>query len=147
MDDIKYITQYAFSMMNVPYKYGGVSPIEGIDCSEFVINLLTAWGFFKPWDDTTAHGLWLWAKKMDKIGRDKPFEGCLVFYGSTERITHIAYAISERLTLQASGGTSKMRFVGWLKKAIKADARVKMLPYDYRKDLVDIRFPFIKSEV
>jgi cell wall-associated NlpC family hydrolase len=147
MKDIKFITQYAMSMLNVPYLYGGHSPIEGIDCSEFVINLLTAWGFFKPWEDTTAHGLWKWAKGIDKIGSDKPFEGCLVFYGKNRHCSHIAYAISERLTLQASGGGKANKGIGWLERSIIGDARVKMLPFDYRSDVLDIRFPFIKSEV
>ena len=152
MDDIKHITQYAISMLNIPYLWGGNSPIQGIDCSEFAINLLTAYGYFKPWDDTTAHGLWLWAKQIDGLSREKPFEGCLIFYGKPSHVTHIAYSISERLTIQASGGGSELSIKNgredlWRLAAIKADARVKMLPYDYRKDIVDIRFPFIRSEV
>lgn len=144
MSSVKIITQYAMSMLNVPYKWGGDTPLEGLDCSGFIIHLLKAYGFFSSDYDNTAHGIWLWSKKIDLLGWDIPFEGCLIFYGTSEKVTHIAYSLNEKLTIQAQGGGSTNSGEHWFEVSKNKDSRIKILPYDYRSDVVDIRCPFTK---
>lgn len=143
MEKIKVMTQYAFSMLNVPYKWGGQTPLLGLDCSGFCIILLQSLGIIDLNEDTTAQGI----LEMAKLRNWKKFdgiiipEGAFVFYGK-EKCTHIMYSIGNNLTLGAQGGGSNVTGPNWREVSELFDARVKILPYNYRSDVLDIRSPF-----
>jgi len=120
-------------MLNIPYRWGGDSPLIGLDCSGFCMNLLDAMGFTKFSEDFSAQGIFE-VFKNNKVETAK--EGCFIFYGKSEKeITHIMYALSDKLCIGASGGGSKTTSK---EEAERTDARVKIVPINYRNDLVAI---------
>jgi len=129
------IRRIAFAHYNVAYIYGGKKYRIGFDCSGFVHDILTAVGRL-PEIKTgmSAAMIFDYFKSRDyQVFQGAPFEGCLVFYGSLFRISHIMYCLDGGITIGAAGGSEKCTTVS---KAAELDARVKCLPYNYRDDVV-----------
>lgn len=139
MVNIDIITKYAMSMLNIPYKWGGQSPLDGLDCSGFIIQLLVAGGIVDTEYDNTADGLYRMAKDLDRHNHEIPSEGSLIFFGTEEKITHIGYALNNKTIIHAGGGSSRLKGDGWKDMAKLMDARIKIQPYNYRLDVVSIR--------
>lgn len=133
------IIHYAMTFVGTPYKWGGSNPISGLDCSGFVQEILAAAGL-DPVGDQTAQGLYNHFIKHGKLSQKGP--GALCFYGNLQSgITHITLMIDEVRCLGANGGGSKTVNAA---EADKADAFIKMRPYNYRKDLVAVIMPEYK---
>lgn len=119
----------AESWVDVPYRWGGQSPLVGFDCSGFIVALFHEVGLLDQKRDLTAHGLWVEysPKAIDRNwARVQP--GCLVFWGEPTR-SHVAMSAGTGLVIEAGGGDQS---TVTRTDAIERDARVRLRPMDYR---------------
>lgn len=127
---------YAFSLVGIPYKWGGKHPKEGYDCSGLIQELLRSVGIDPP-NDQTAQALYDHFEhngEWNRLGM-----GTLLFFGrSARRITHVAMAIDEYRMIEAGGGG---RHVLTVDDAIAAEAFVRVRLIKSRKDLQAIIKP------
>lgn len=133
MIDILY--DYAMSFVGRPYRWGGDDPMAGFDCSGLVVEILQAMGAINHGSDYTAHDLY---RLFEHAGTSTPDLGVLAFYGSTQRITHVGFCLDERLMLESGGGGRRTLTV---EDAIKQNAYIRVRPFDYRRDLVGLKWP------
>lgn len=128
----------AKSLLWTPYVWGGKNPQVTLDCSGFTQAILS--------DPTVG----VMTKRPIRNSRSQfnilsgklvehPKEGCLVFYGRPDRVTHVAYCLDGEHCIGAAGGNS---LVDTVPKAYKRGACVKILPINYRKDIVGFANPF-----
>ncbi len=126
----------ALSYLGKWYQWGGDDP-AGIDCSGLMIAALKAGGILPRQGDWTADGL----MKYGWPTANDPQPGCLMFWGTRDRATHIEMVIgrntTETYTIGASGGGSKIKTID---DAIKYNAFVKIRPA--RGQVKAIRDPF-----
>lgn len=119
----KLLYDYALRFVGVPYKYGGLSPMEGLDCSSLVRLLLHS-AHVDYGNAYTAQTLFEFFSKASHIST--PQLGSLAFYGnSTSDIDHVSLCLDENTQIEAAGGNS---LVIDLESAIKAHAFVKVTP-------------------
>lgn len=123
--------------LHIPYIYGGDDPILGTDCSGLAQELLAILGY-DPEGDQTAHGLYQYFVEKYNGVSTAPQTGALVFYGTPDKITHVAMCYNELLVLEAGGGGSKTKT---REDAIKQNAFIRLRPVNHRKDLVSITKP------
>ena len=136
MDKRQIATKYAWSYIGVPYKWGG-DDFSSYDCSGLIVEILQAVGLIDRKTDYTAQGLY---NKFKSKKRENPVEGCLVFWGkSDKKIIHIEYCINDELSIGASGGNSKTLTV---EDAIRDNAYIKIRPFGSRKNIVGFVDPF-----
>lgn len=139
MLNMQLLIQYAMQFVGLPYKWGGDDPILGYDCSGFVQELLAAIGE-DPAGDQTAQALY---DAFKNRASSLQVEGSLLFFGkSVTQITHVAFAISPVLMIEAGGG-------GGSKTNTSADAAaqnayLRVRPISNRKDLVASLRPVYK---
>lgn len=134
---MKDLIEYAKSFLHVPYRWGGNTPLNGMDCSGFVQAVLASIGMDPPGRDT-AQSLYAFFS-INGIIVPKPVPGALLFYGSAiDRVNHVAFAINEHLMIEAGGGdqTTLTKEV-----ADKQNALVRIRPYNRRLDIVKICLP------
>lgn len=129
-----YLTRYALSFLRTPYKWGG-DDFSGFDCSGFVLELLEAGGL--KLSDKTAHQLYHYMMH-EGFPLDKPREGAIVFFGSKQKVTHTAYCVDGEFIIEAGGGGRKTTSRA---AAIRDNAWIRLRRYEYRSDLVAIRYP------
>lgn len=124
MDIREFTTALAMSYLGTPYRWGGDDPMEGFDCSGYMIELLAAVGVVPLGYDGTAQALYdRWPERRV----DTPKKGCLVFFGVTaDKITHVEYCLGRRLSIGASGGGSRTTT---LADAIRQNAYVRVRPF------------------
>jgi len=115
-----------------PYLWGGNDPMSGFDCSGLVIEGLKSVGLLPREGDWSAHALArerFPAPRYPRLADSMLQPGCLVFWGSAERLTHVeivfARAEGVLVTIGASGGGSKTTD---LDAAKAQDAYVKLRP-------------------
>ena len=116
--------QLAFTFVGKPYIWAGDDPMKGFDCSGLVIEILKSVGLLSRKGDWTAHGLWdLFRARGCEV--DAPRSGCLVFYGTPDKVIHVEMLVADDLTIGASGGGP-----GTLSEAdaIKQNAYIKIRP-------------------
>jgi cell wall-associated NlpC family hydrolase len=129
---------YARSFLGKNYLWGGDNPIEGLDCSGYVCELLRAFGFIGK-HDFTAQSLYNIFSSPDKGFATSPALGCLAFYGkSNKAITHVAMCLDRDFIIESGGGGSSTTS---LHKAAKQDAFIRIRPRNHRKDLVAVIEP------
>ena len=126
----------AWKMWGMPYIWGGDDSIAGFDCSGMVIEILKSVGKLPRDGDWTAHSLY---KMFQARIVTMPHAGCLVFWGSSDHITHIEMMLDDLRTIGASGGGSRTQTE---KDAIVQNAYVKIRPLAGRRNLVAIVDPF-----
>ena len=122
--------------LNIPYKWGGANPLEGMDCSGLAQVILAQYGV-DPKGDQTAQHLYDWVLLA---GRGSSTDtGALAFYGkNVERISHVAIHIDRHQVLEAGGGGSKTQT---LEDAIKQSAYIRVRPRAQRKDYLGSFMP------
>ena len=101
-----YLLAYAISFLNVPYKYGGNNPLDGIDCLAFCLELLRASG---EWNKSDASAKMMYDHfKEPKNGTSLQTHraGALVFYGKGNSISHVDFVLDKFQVIGAIGGTS-----------------------------------------
>jgi len=123
----------AWTLLDLPYSWGGDDPIAGFDCSGLIIELLKSVGRLPRKFDCRAKDLFNMFPKVDK-----PRSGCLVFYGK-EEITHVEFCINRWLAMGASGGGSK---VNDRLTAIKYNAFIKLRPIKRDRRIIGYVDPF-----
>lgn len=128
------IVQYAMRFVGLPYRWGGDDPLEGFDCSGFVIEILAAFGFKLP--DQNAAALYIWSKTNQH--RNEIRAGSLAFFGQEGNITHVGLCINSDLMIEAGGGGSKTVD---LNSAVKQNAYLRIRPVRSRKDFVGAYYP------
>lgn len=127
--------QSALQFLNVPYLWGGYTPLEGLDCSGLAQELMRMLGLDPP-EDQTAMDL---MNHFMKEGASEIVDaGALAFYGTANRISHVGTLLGPSLMIEAAGGDSKTTT---LAGALKSDARIRIRPYKYRRDLVRVLRP------
>lgn len=129
-------TNCCLRFLNLPYRWGGDDPIQGYDCSGLIQDLYAMLGI-DPKGDQTAQDLHNYFKTRAKEGARQL--GTLVFYGkSTLAITHVGMMLDEHYMLEAGGGGSQTNS---LDAAAKANAFVRVRPFNSRQDIVAIITP------
>jgi len=133
-------TKIAFHFLGTPYIWGGDDPIQGFDCSGFVIEILKSVGILPRNGDWTASGLW---EMFKKFPASSPYIGCLVFYRANKsknsRIIHVEYCIDSIHSIGASGGGSKTQKVI---DSIDQNAYIKIRPFGGRQWINGFLDPF-----
>jgi cell wall-associated NlpC family hydrolase len=129
-------------LVGTPYRWGGDDPMTGLDCSGASIYILQSEGILPKNYDNTAQGLYRHFKKKENgLEVSIPQFGDLAFYGKLKsklEISHVAYVVDTYRALTASGGNSK---VNTAQDAADKNAYLRILPINYRKDLVSIIRP------
>ena len=135
MTPIQIAIQYAFSLLGLPYRWGGDDPMGGFDCSGLVQEILASVGL-DPAGDQSAQMLYDYFKP---ISQSVMSPGALAFYGKdVKSITHVAYIVGGRSVIEAGGGGSATTS---LDSAIKQNAYTRVRPIDHRKDRVAVLMP------
>lgn len=128
--------QIAFSLHGTPYIWGGDDPVRGFDCSGLQIEILKSVGILPRRGDWTAHGLYsLFRARGCEV--ETPRAGCLVFYGTIDKIVHVEMLITDDLSIGASGGGSGTKTEA---DAAQQNAFVKIRPL--RPNRVGFMDPF-----
>jgi len=123
--------------MNLPYIYGGQSPLVGLDCSGGMVVPLRSVGIISYKDDYNSNGLLkLFAGRVTR----ESLPGNLVFYGLSGVASHVGAVIETgRHFISFAGGNSST--TSW-RKARRQDARCHIYPLGYRRDLICLVNPF-----
>lgn len=138
-DDRDVALEVAIKGLFLPYKWGGDDPMEGFDCSGFIIEVLKSVGILSDDYDDTAHGL---MQKFSKTDELKP--GNLVFYdwdkdGKADHVVMIFMVLptGQILGIEAGGGNS---FTTNPLKAQAQNAYIKIR--SLKRDYIKIVDPF-----
>jgi cell wall-associated NlpC family hydrolase len=136
MSPIDALCQYALQFVGTRYKWGGATPMGGIDCSGLVQVILQGAGIDPP-GDQSAQALF---NALEKTGRLGVYgAGSIAFFGeSVTKITHVAFCINEYQMVEAGGGGSH---TNTMDDAIAQEAFVKLSIIKRRKDLAAMLRP------
>lgn len=137
MNSLELLRDYALTFSGTPYIWGG-DDFYGYDCSGFVQELMWAVGELDR-KDRTANELYTYYLENGFI--EEPTLGALAFFGSSDRVSHVAFCLDSKLMIEAADGG---KAVSNPIEAQKANAFIKIRPISSRKDLVAIIFPKYK---
>lgn len=133
---------YADSLLGTPYKWGGNNPLEGLDCSGMIVELLKSAGERLPAPDMNSQQLFNYYQAGNGEW-NRQTEGALAWFGkSVTQITHVAI-LRDRYRIQEAGGGS--RDIVTRDAAEKEGAFVRIRPIGYRNDLVAIIRPYYRG--
>lgn len=91
----------ALQFVGMPYRWGGDDTIYGFDCCGLAQELQAMLGIDPP-GDQTAHAFWeYWSKRNIEGPRNA---GTLLFYGTPQKIIHVATCIDKDTIIEAGGG-------------------------------------------
>lgn len=127
---------YALSFLGTPYKYGGANRLTGLDCSEFVQELLRSVGMDPPGDQNAQALFDHFSQNGDW---NKAQAGALAFFGKdSKNITHVAMLLDPYRIIEAGGGDGTTTS---LEAAQAKGAMVRIRLLKFRKDLVAVIRP------
>lgn len=131
----------AQALLYKPYKWGGNSPIEGLDCSGLVCELMKSCGEIPFKADMSAQQLFdhfaQGRGEQNRVGL-----GSLVWFGeSVTKITHVAMMLDAYRMIEAGGGGSDVLTV---QDAIRKNAMVRIRLVDSRSDKVAVIKPYYR---
>lgn len=130
-DNKQIIYDYCMSLLLTPYKFGGANPLDGLDCSQTVIEIASAIGLAPPIDMTAQE---LYAYYLHHGAPSDPKFGALVFFGkSLQSISHIGFCLSDKLMIEAGSGD---RTTTYLEVAVRQGAFVRIRPIRKRSDFL-----------
>lgn len=127
------VVSTAATFLTLNYKWGGISPEQGFDCSGLVMEVLQSFGFqfprvISPVQLKRSQYLFEVMRNDQRDTKIKP--GDILWFGADiKSITHIAIAISDFLMIEAGGEGREATDIG----------SVRIRPI--RKDLVAFRSP------
>jgi len=102
---VKKLTSYAWSLIDVPYKYGGHSPSSGFDCSGFIDHVFQhSANVLLPHDaqQISRHGL--------KVKLSQLREGDLVFYNTNDQAySHVGLYLGNSRFIHAPSSGGRVR--------------------------------------
>lgn len=141
----KIAREVAFAFLGKPYIWGGDDPINGFDCSGFVIEIMKSVGLLPRGGDWTAQGLYEYFVTNGASPR-KPAEGVLVFWYNSagDRIIHVEYCLDEMRTIGASGGGSSTDSA---EDAARQNAYIKVRPINEMRGKMAYLDPFSTGDV
>jgi len=129
MDRIEYAKQF----IGTPYKWGGNSPLEGLDCSALICEVLRAENVIGAREDLNSQMLFDRFYMTNNLSKN-PSEGDLLFFGKDkDSITHVALALNDFQMIESGGGNSTTTT---LEAAVKRNAMVRVRPISDRSDFV-----------
>lgn len=138
MTDFALMRDYGMRFIGIPYIYGGNNPLQGLDCSGLVLELLTAAGLWHA-GDASAQGVYnaLRARGLRGLAEGAaPQLGAVIFFGMNRTaISHIAFCISDTHMLEAGGGDHTTKTPA---DAAARGAFVRIRRQDRRADRVDV---------
>lgn len=127
------LCDYALQFVGTPYKYSGNNPVDGLDCSGLVCELLRSIGMIGAHEDLSAQQLYERLKKQDPVINLRTF-GAIAFFGkSLTEITHVAFVLGGGRLIEAGGGD---RLTLTRDDAAKKNAFVRIRPIEFRSDLL-----------
>ena len=128
---------YSLTFLGIPYIWGGESRELGYDCSGFVIEILQEGGIELPYDFSSQE-LYHYLLKTKQAQFSLSQKGALVFYGTRDKIIHVAFMIDDESIIEAGGGD---RDTTNREIAIMRGARVRIRSLNYRNDMLEILRP------
>lgn len=138
MDKDKVLYDTAISFLGTPYKWGGASPMEGLDCSALVVEILKSVGLIYYSSDYSSQSLFnAFCKTWPQL--ISPQFGAIAFFGrSLSSISHVSFCLDHYRIIEAGGGTSKTKTV---EDAIRDEAFVRIRPIQTRRDFLAVHMP------
>ena len=131
----KIFLKYVWKLIGTWYVYGGDDP-SGLDCSGLAVEALQSVGIIPDKSDYTADGLW---RKFQNQTVSKPVPGCLVFYGTSDRASHVEIYLGDGVNIGASGGGANIKTA---EDAKGANAFIKPRPTQRMKNILGYIDPF-----
>lgn len=129
---------YAKHFIGTPYRWGGDDPMEGFDCSGFIVEVLQAVGRVQGRDYTADELYTIFKPAAVTLG----YAGCLAFWLDDKgHAVHVMLMVDNGHVIGASGGGSKTTTIS---DAVRENAFIKMRPLTYRKGTPVIVDPFRK---
>ena len=131
MENTEILRHYALSFLGVPYRFGGRNRLEGLDCSQFVTELLISAGMLPYGSDLRAQDLF---KRFGPFTDGPHSFGDLALFGSSSNsIVHVGFCLNDQLMIEAGGGESTTIS---LASAVERSACVRIRTIRYRKDFL-----------
>lgn len=142
---MQHVLHVAYSLLGTPYKFGGRTPNEGLDCSELVQLILNAGGADLPGDQTAQKLYEYFSQPANHISQE-PQLGALVFYGPTKGlIGHVAWCVDRRRHIEAAGGD---RLTSTHEDANRRGAFAKLTPIRFNLQFQGVfmpEYPLVQS--
>lgn len=135
MNDL--VIAYLRRFIGIAYIWDGKTPMGGFDCSGLVCEGLRYAGLMKNHEDFSSNTLYM------RYGVVPPEQspirpGSLLFFGTKQKVIHVAMATSATHMIEAGGGTESTRNVDL---AIQRGAFVRERPIFGRSDFVAAYMP------
>lgn len=139
----KVLYDYATSFLGTPYRWGGDDPINGVDCSGLVIELLLAAGVLRRGYDAPSKALHKDLVRLGSLPVQTPDFGVCIFFGkSVETITHVGFCLNKFQMIEAGGGDATTTNP---QAAAEKNAFVRIRPVSWRSDCVAMVMPKYQS--
>lgn len=121
------LSTYLLQFLGQPYVWGGHGGADGgFDCSGFVLEGLSALGYWGT-RDATSQDLFNHFSHLE-APLDRIYPNDLLFFGKDKSsIVHVSVAIDSRFVIEAGGGSKS-----------KKSGLVRIRPINFRKDLIAI---------
>ena len=118
----RYAERIAWRFLGKPYYWGGDDPLQGFDCSGFMIEILKGVNLLPRPGDWNADTL---AGMFPEVL--SPSRGCLLFWMNREKTKyiHVEMALNNELQIGASGGGMGTKVY---EDAVRMNAYIKVRP-------------------